>query len=94
MELIKPSRRGFLGLLGVGLAAPMIVKVASIMPVRAQPALWVPAIVNPVPVLPKELRTAWWLESNSGKIVPFNPGIDHLMNDANGIWHVVGSDGS
>ena len=32
--MIKPSRRGFLGLIGVGLAAPLIVRAASIMPVK------------------------------------------------------------
>jgi hypothetical protein len=35
--MIQPSRRGFLGLIGVGLAAPLIVRATSIMPVKAMP---------------------------------------------------------
>jgi hypothetical protein len=35
--MIQPTRRSFLGLIGVGLAAPLIVRATSIMPVKAMP---------------------------------------------------------
>jgi hypothetical protein len=37
MDLIKPTRRGFLGLLGGLLAAPAIVRAGSLMPVKVLP---------------------------------------------------------
>lgn len=40
MELVKPTRRGFLGLLGIGLAAPAIVRASSLMPISAIGLEW------------------------------------------------------
>ncbi len=37
MDIIKPTRRGFLGLLGGLLAAPAIVRAGSLMPVKVLP---------------------------------------------------------
>lgn len=58
MTLLVPSRRGFLTGLASVLAAPAVVRAASLMPVRAlQPAVWYLGPISAIPCL--NVQTDW-----------------------------------
>lgn len=77
--MIKPTRRGFLFGVGGLLAAPAIVKVTSIMPVKAiEPSLlWPPEIEVGDLVFRERFRYGWTSWANL-------PSIDEFLEDVPG----------
>lgn len=70
-ELVLPSRRGFLGLLGLTVAAPAIVRVGSLMKLASAPKLFVyedyPVTSQSLPTIQQITREAMrgWRNTNA-----------------------------